>query len=60
MRGREEAVVTCKDMEMSGGQVCVQREMGRKEIRTANEKMKVSHDGITAEMLKCGGEAVVV
>ncbi len=58
-----EAVVTRMRIEVDRGQVPIQREIGRAEIEKAIVRLKCGKaagmDGITAEMLKYGGDAVV-
>lgn len=59
-----EVVVTCMGMDAGNSQQGLQREMEREEVRKTIRKMKAgktpSVDAKTAEMLKCGGETVVV
>ncbi len=58
-----EAVVTSMGNEAGRGRVPMQREIYRLEIEKAIARLKCGKaagmDGITAEMLKCGGDAVV-
>ncbi len=58
-----EAVVTCMGIEAGRGRAPMQREIGRLEVQNAIERLKGGNaagmDGITAEMLKYGGDAVV-
>ena len=58
-----EAVVTSMGTEAGRGRVPSQREIGRSEVEKAKARVKCGKttgmDGITAEMLKYGGDAVV-
>ncbi len=57
------AVATCMGTEPGRGRVPIQREIGRLEVERAIARLKCGKaagmDGITAEMLKYGGDAVV-
>ncbi|KAK3889840.1 hypothetical protein Pcinc_006166 [Petrolisthes cinctipes] len=63
INGGTGGVVTCMGMEAGGRRQDVQGELGREGVRKAIGKLKMGKapgvDGITAEMLKCGGEVVV-
>ncbi len=58
-----EAVVTSMGIEAGRGWVPIQREIGRVEVEKAIARLKCGKaagmDGITAEILKYGGDAVV-
>ncbi len=58
-----EAVVTTMGIEPSRDQVLIQRKIGREEVEKAIARLKCGKatgmDGIAAEMLKHGGDAVV-
>ena len=58
-----EAVVSCMGMEAGGRRVFEQKEISRGEVEKAIAKLKCGKgggvDGITAEMLKYGGEVIV-
>ncbi len=58
-----EAVVTSMGIEAGRGRVPIQREVGRSEVEQAIARLKCGKaagmDGITAEMFKYGGDAVV-
>ncbi len=58
-----EAVVTSMGIEAGRGRLPIQREIGRAEVEKAIARLKsgkaAGMDGITAEMLKYGGDAVV-
>ena len=63
-KSREVAVVSCMGMERGGGGgLRVQGPMTRREVKRAIKRLKTGKapgmDGITAEMLKYGGEAVI-
>ncbi len=58
-----EAVVTSMGIEAGRGRLPIQREIGRTEVEKAISRLKCEKaagmNGITAEMLKYGGDAVV-
>ncbi len=58
-----EAVVTSMGTEAGRGRVPIQREIGRSEVEKAVARIKwgkaAGMDGITVEMMKYGGDAVV-
>ena len=57
------AVISCMGMERGGGRLLVQGPIKRREVKRAIGRLKLGKasgvDGITAEMLKFGGEAVI-
>ena len=63
MKNRERAVITCMGMERGGGKLQVQGPIKRRDVRRAIGRLKMGKaagiDGITAEMLKFGGEVVI-
>ena len=60
---RGKAVITCMGMTDGGGRLKVQGPIKRREVRRAIGRLKMGKaagvDGITAEMLKFGGEVVI-
>jgi len=63
MESKEAAVVSCMGMEKGGGRMHVQGPISRREVKRAIGRLKMGKapgvDGITAEMLKFGGEVVI-
>ena len=63
VNNEDEAIVTCMGMSGGGGRPAVQGHIGRREVKKAIGRLKFGKaagvDGITAEMLKSGGDAVV-
>ena len=63
VENKKEAVVTCMGMEKGGARLNVQGPVSRREVKRAIGRLKMGKapgvDGITAEMLRFGGEVVI-
>ena len=63
VESKKEAVVTCMGMERGGGRLKIQGSISRREVKRAIGRLKMRKapgvDGITAEMLRFGGEVVI-
>ena len=63
VENKKAAVVTCMGMERGGARLNVQGQVSRREVKRAIGRLKMGKapgvDGITAEMLRFGGEVVI-
>lgn len=61
--GKGRAVITCMGMERGGGRIQPQEDIKREEVENAIRRLNMGKaagiDGITAEMLKYGGEEMI-